>query len=344
MELLRVNEHHQYNSDSTDLIPLYPKTDKFYYISQSSGIIPVKTADELVFQSQGNIEGQIHTFNSKSKLSENIKNKLNIESLSTSVGRIFILCLEESRNQEYWVSCSGFCVSQDIVVSSALKDSVGVTKKRVYIYFGVDATVGEELDLDDIEDNPDVYELKTVKRNDQIEFFRFSDEDSPPNVKYLLPTIAEPSLDQQPILIGFPTYTNMDDFRDDFSGDSAGLSTSDIDGIYRKLSRDTRGFQRRIVSISKTPISSSDSKTIKHKCNTLYGMTGGALATGQTDYQFIGIHLEGLKSEQSNIALSVTSASFFQFYKTYVLSNNSFLKRHGSTLQSYIDHCQKLNL
>ncbi|EFA80021.1 hypothetical protein PPL_06842 [Heterostelium album PN500] len=363
-----LNHFNYISSSTTTSISMEPRVEEITQAISNLVIIPLSSDSlERVFHENGQTIGQIITFNSKSKIGKSdFQNKESYENTSSAVGRIFVKYNVIGEKEPVWCSGTGFYVKNNLVMTAAHVIAYPVDTKapketqemqrnleydKIYIYFGVDASIGNEIDLKNI-DTEEMYELESCGRdydyafndsfivndlNDQpyswhtrndLEVLRFKGT-PPTDIDIIFPMIPADDKEIDHYVMGYPGHIELEKFISDYQGTAENLET-----LFINVNRESRGFQRKTVSIGK--VTRVDDKVISHRCPTLKGASGGILAISQHERKFVGVHLGGTE-ETGNIALSVTHPLFWHVYKTLVL-DDQFIQDNLQHLQHYLNH------
>ncbi|EFA80022.1 hypothetical protein PPL_06843 [Heterostelium album PN500] len=313
---------------------------------------------ERVFHENGKPIGQIVTLNSNSKIiGKSLQHKEAYENTSSGVGRIFVKYNVKGENEPVWCSGTGFCVKNNLVMTAAhvLAYPVDIHLKydKIYIFFGPDATITSEIDLTNINVET-MHELESCGRDydykfndpfivtdhkntpyswhtrNDLEVLRF--KGTPPtgiNIIFPMPPTNDIEIDHY--VMGYPGHIELEKFISDYKGSTE----QNLGALYVQVNQESRGFQRKTVSIGK--VVRSNENVISHLCPTLKGASGGIFAISQHERKFVGVHLGGTE-ETGNIALSVTHPLFLHIYRTFVLDDDQFIQDNLKNLELYLNH------
>ncbi|KYQ91314.1 hypothetical protein DLAC_08261 [Tieghemostelium lacteum] len=322
-----------------------------------------KDSGEQVFQEKsGLVEGFIFSVNSRHELnycSIAASFKSNIEKCTTAVGRIFSRYDSPNAEPKWWCG-TGFCVNENSVLSAHhvvkprhIENGNTYTLSEVYIYFGVNAKDGEEVSCNFIRTNADSYQLTllttlvdkyfpdkistvggtyTWEYLNDFAILTFKDK-KPKDMCYLLPKYPFVESDKF-FTIGYPGYISQPKFKEDYPQE-----TTNIDGLYATVYRDTNQFEHLVVSVG---IGTLKDKTLStHRCPTLRGISGGILGTDKSGSYFVGVHIGGDKDMKNNFAISITYPAFVYAYFQHIV-NDSFFQQHITDLHQYKSYYEKI--
>ncbi|EGG16883.1 hypothetical protein DFA_07863 [Cavenderia fasciculata] len=272
-----------------------------------------------------------------------------------------------------WYCATGFLVGPKQVMTcyNAIRPIRLVNGKeykldQVYIYFEENATIDEELDLSEIEGERGVYKLlpldrmvdqyfveKMVIEEIQIEWnylndfavLEFVPDKVPPNIQYLVPSYHQQIKEFQYIhVFGYPDDTSREQFKEYYHNRDE-YNNKKVD-LYNQVKRDTRFFQRKIVSVSNSGTLASDNTPLSmgtHRCLTLGGMSGGPIATDQSgSNKFVAMHLGRFKSIDHAFSICINNPAFVYNYFRHVATNQQFIIQHG--LEQYKQYYDQIKL
>ncbi|EFA80018.1 hypothetical protein PPL_06839 [Heterostelium album PN500] len=325
-----------------------------------------ESAEKGLFQNE--YIQHVRTINSMSKIvpiPPEIANSQNYSSTSKAVGRIIILThvirLKAKGQKDAWQCGTGFCVSNDTVVTAAHvfhnPDSKYI---NIYMFFGYNAHIPSEIDMDDIDNCDGVYELISLGRefhdqfkdpllvrgvdnsnqqfkwyfDNDLQFLKFKNK--PNDHTYLIPKLPDIEGLKDHFVMGYPGLPDMDTFVKRFSLSLKQDELSYIDACFKAYA----GFQKKTVCIGTIHPCRSNVQVLSHCCPTFTGTSGGILANSQYNQQFIGIHI-GNATETGSIAISVTHPLFAYLYSKYVLIDEDFIIKNHVLLAPYIEFLLK---
>ncbi|EFA79802.1 hypothetical protein PPL_06621 [Heterostelium album PN500] len=329
---------------------------------------------QKVFHQDGNIIGQIVTFNALSELAKDVPKKKIYQKTSHGVGRIFVKYHVPGIVEPVWQCGTGFCIKKGIVMSAGHVFTFKVDKnapietqemqknlkyQKIYIYFGPHAS----LDVDGLPVSMDnFYELESLGRDfdqkfkaplsstdlngktfhwnpaNDLEVLKFK-EKPPKHVKILLPMLPTNPQAVDHYVMGYPGFVTLDKFKADYDVSSVKLG---LESLYIEVVKGTRYFENKTVFIGK--VVKIENNVITHLCPTLAGTSGGILANTEQKRKFVGVHLGG-SQEIGNIAISVTHPLFWDIYETYVLKNDDkFIKKNLKHLKEYLIYFNYIKL
>jgi len=362
--------------NNTDLIPYYPRYGDLF-VDGPQMFEPSSHHHEKVFQnnSTGELEGEIVPLNNRGEIylqPYKSEVKARLEGIVSCVGRIFAgYCADgaDKTDLKFWMG-SGFLVRKDIVLTAqhVVKEShqiEGITYKlhKVYIFFGVDATTGKEINLSQLASMRDAFELtllprvsdtlfpvppcygpvetrKTWNLND-FAFLRFVAH-QPTSIPIALPTDPSSLGNNGPkecFVVGYPGGIDRKKFGADYG---ASKPTSDTDILYEAIRKQTLGFEHKIISRGKWSVDSEP--LFPHRCPTLRGTSGGLFSLFEDGgIRFAGIHVGGCQELENNFMIPITSPAFtYAYFK--LVADADFLKEYGTMLGPYKEYYDQLSI
>ncbi|EFA80014.1 hypothetical protein PPL_06835 [Heterostelium album PN500] len=345
-------------------------------------VLDPKCAERLFFDN-GKIAGDIRTFNSESKILSKplLTNKEFYENTSEAVGRIFVRFI--INNEAKWSRGTGFCVKRDTIITARHVLLLSLDPNppdinrydKIYIYFGCNASVDQEITLSNCADSiatakPGFYELESLGREfdsifkeklfvkkidnhsqlcswpteNDIEVFKFKDKTYFHDhfILPMIPSIINNNSNQTintHYVMGYPDAIELSDYTSEYPEEINGKEPMDIIIQYAQILNQFKIFEHKTMCIS-NKLLCLERNVLLHHCPTLRGTSGGILAEFDQKKKFIGIHLGG-SQEIGNIAISVTHPLFCHIYQEYVLVDKDFENINRDSLKPYIDYIKK---